>query len=94
MKESLDTITNKGGYLEFQFEVGIVGESFEQCTDWKLGKALEDATIGLTADGPVVLDGGTRLIAINTVPMGANYIEDKTNNLFICFVLFSAKISQ
>ena len=93
LKEASDVITNKGGVFDFNFEVGIVGETFEMATDWKLTKALEDATFGITANGAVTLDGGMRLLGFNNVADGAHYVEQPPD-LFICFVLFSARIAQ
>ncbi len=85
--------SNKGAYWTYQFEVGIVATTFEQSGDEALTEALEAATVGITAQGPVQLTSKIRLITVGRYPDGAKYVEDTKLNLFICNILFTGMAS-
>lgn len=82
-----------GAYFTVHFEVGIVHNTFIGCGDEALTTALENATVGITASGPVPLNAKLRLIAIAPEPDAARYVEIPPD-LFVCFLMFNATVSQ
>jgi hypothetical protein len=89
--EAAGTKTNKGQVNDVEFEVAILGSTLDQCGDPELTKALETATHGMTANGPISLGHGARLVAVMPIP-GARYSEFPPD-LFLCFITFTAKLS-
>lgn len=93
--EDREIVTNKGGYYVFNFEIGILSQSFAEAGDEVLTELVETTTIGVTASGPVVLVADKlRLISIDRFPTGARYEEDDTLNLHACYTIFRARVAM
>ncbi len=85
--------TNRSGYFEFDFELGIMAQTFETAGDEILTELLESTTIGITANGPIDLNAKLKLLAISKYPEGARYEEDDVINLHACFSMFKARVA-